>query len=108
MILTDKGRLAGQDLERYATEQVKVLLVRPDRRDEPYRFGDLSGVRQWIESVNDTLKGQLDRNATAGVLRQGCTSRIARACSLWPPRSGTTGASTHRSGDPQSPTTTDQ
>ena len=29
-----------------------LRLLRPDRRDETYRNGNLGGVRQWIESVN--------------------------------------------------------
>jgi hypothetical protein len=56
IVLCDKG-LAGREMERYAADQVKVLLVRPDRKDEPRRYGNLGGMRQWIESVNDTLKG---------------------------------------------------
>ena len=35
---------------------MSLELLRPDRKDETY----LGGVRQWIESVNQTLKGQLD------------------------------------------------
>jgi hypothetical protein len=36
-----------------------AVLVRPDRHDEPARFGTLRPVRQWNESVIDALKGQL-------------------------------------------------
>jgi hypothetical protein len=43
-----------------------VLLVRPDRKDESRRFGNLAGTRQWIESVNETLKGQLDLEPHGG------------------------------------------
>ena len=35
-----------------------MRLVRPDRRDEAPRHGTIGWIRQWIESVNDTLKGQ--------------------------------------------------
>jgi len=77
VVLTDKG-LAGRDMERYATEQVNVLLVRADRRDEPRRFGDLAGVRQWIESVNDTLKGQLDLERHGGRTVAGVYARVAQ------------------------------
>lgn len=31
-------------------------LIRPDRKDEKKRFGKLAPIRQWIESVFDTLK----------------------------------------------------
>jgi hypothetical protein len=87
VVLTDKG-LAGRDLERYATEQVQVLLVRPDRRDESRRFGDLAGVRQWIESVNDTLKGQLDlerhgARTPAGVYARVAQRILALAAVIW-------------------------
>lgn len=43
-----------------------LRLLRPDRRDESYRNGNLGGVRQWIESVNQTLKGQLDPETDGG------------------------------------------
>jgi hypothetical protein len=36
-----------------------LRLLRPDRRNEPARHGNLGGARQWIESVYDSLKGQL-------------------------------------------------
>src|SRR5450756_1613446 len=56
-VLADKG-LAGRDVEQQIAE-LGVRLLRPDRRNEPRRHGSLGGVRQWIESVFDTLKGQL-------------------------------------------------
>ncbi len=34
IVLSGKG-LAGLEMERYAVDQVEVLLVRPDRKDEP-------------------------------------------------------------------------
>ena len=87
VVLADKG-LAGRDMERYAAEQVGVLLVRPDRTDEPRRFGNLAGVRQWIESVNDTLKGQLDLEAhgarsAAGVYVRVAQRLLALAAAIW-------------------------
>ena len=87
VVLTDKG-LAGRDMERYAAEQVGVLLVRPDRKDEPHRFGRLAGVRQWIESVNDTLKGQLDleehhARTPAGVYARIAQRLLALAAAIW-------------------------
>jgi len=56
-VLADKG-LAGRDVEQQIAG-LGVRLLRPDRRNEPRRHGSLGGVRQWIESVFDTLKGQL-------------------------------------------------
>jgi len=87
LVLTDKG-LAGRQLERFAAEQVQVLLVRPDRRDEPRRFGNLAGMRQWIESVNDTLKGQLDLERHGGRTPAGVYARVAQrllalAAAIW-------------------------
>jgi len=77
IVLADKG-LAGKDMERYAADLVKVLLVRPDRRDEPRRYGNLGGMRQWIESVYDTIKGQLDLERHGGWTPAGVLTRIAQ------------------------------
>lgn len=87
VVLTDKG-LSGQGMERYCAEQVGVLLVRPDRKDEKRRFGNLAGVRQWIESVNDTLKGQLDLEGHGGRTPAGVYARVAQrllalAAAIW-------------------------
>ena len=40
-------------------------LIRPDRKDEPARFGKLARCRQWIEAMIDTLKVQLALETTA-------------------------------------------
>jgi hypothetical protein len=77
IVLADKG-LAGREMERYAAEEVKVLLARPDRKDERRRFGNLGGMRQWIESVNDTLKGQLDLERHGGRTPAGVYARVAQ------------------------------
>jgi hypothetical protein len=58
VILGDKG-FAGRDFEQFITEDLGAHLVRPDRKDEKPRFGRFGGIRQWIESVFDSLKGQL-------------------------------------------------
>lgn len=77
IVLTDKG-LSGRDLERYAAEQIGVLLARPDRRDETRRFGNLAGIRQWIEAIIDTLKGQLDLEHHGARTPAGVTTRVAQ------------------------------
>ena len=87
IVLADKG-LAGREMERYAADQVKVLLVRPDRKDEQRRYGNLGGMRQWIESVNDTLKGQLDleqhgARTPAGVFTRIAQRLLALAACIW-------------------------
>jgi hypothetical protein len=63
-------------------------LLRPDRKDETYRNGNLGGVRQWIESVNQTLKGQLDLEAhgartLTGVLTRVTQRLLAMAAGIW-------------------------
>jgi len=78
VVLADKA-LAGTAIERYAAEQVGVLLARPDRKDEKTRrFGNLAGVRQWIESVNQTLKGQLNLEGHGGRTPAGVYARVAQ------------------------------
>ena len=87
IVLADKG-LAGRELERYAAGQIKVLLVRPDRKDERHRYGNLGGMRQWIESVYDTLKDQLALERHGGRTPAGVFTRIAQrllalAAAIW-------------------------
>ena len=57
--MRDKG-FAGRDFEHLVTTGYGLHLVRPDRRDEAPHHGSIGWIPQWIESVNDTLKGQLD------------------------------------------------
>jgi hypothetical protein len=64
ILLADKG-FAGRDFDEFTTS-LGLRLRRPDRKDEICRNGDLGGVRQWIESVNQTLKGQLDLERHGG------------------------------------------
>jgi hypothetical protein len=52
-------------------------LVRPDRRNEPVRRGTLARVRQWIEAIIDTLKGQLTLEAHGGRTLAGVYARVA-------------------------------
>jgi hypothetical protein len=77
IVLADKG-LAGREMERYAADQARVLLARPDRKDEKRRFGNLAGMRQWIEAIIDTLKGQLDLERHGGRTPAGVFTRIAQ------------------------------
>jgi hypothetical protein len=77
IVLCDKG-LAGREMERYAASQIGVLLARPDRKDERRRFGNLAGMRQWIEAIIDTLKGQLDLERHGGRTPAGVFTRIAQ------------------------------
>jgi len=51
--------------------------LRPDRKDEPARNGSLGQVRQWIESVFWTCKGQLTLEAHGGRTLTGVCTRVA-------------------------------
>ena len=73
---------------RQVTATFGLRLVRPDRRDEPPRHGPIGWIRQWIESVNDTLKGQLglERHGgrtTAGIYARVAQRLLAMAVTIW-------------------------
>lgn len=85
-VLADKG-LAGRDIETQIAA-LGVRMLRPDRRDEKTRHGNLGGVRQWIESVYDTLKGQLGLEAHGARTPHGVFTRVAQrllalAAGIW-------------------------
>jgi hypothetical protein len=74
--LADKG-LAGRGFETLVGE-LGATLARPDRADEPYRFGSLGGVRQWVEAIFDTLKDQLGLERHGAHTPQGLWIRVAQ------------------------------
>jgi hypothetical protein len=76
-LIGDKG-FAGRDFEDLVAGGFGLRLVRPDRRDEAPRHGSIGWIRQWIESVNDTLKGQLDLERHGGRTAEGTCTRIAQ------------------------------
>lgn len=76
VLLADKG-FAGRQFKAL-TETMGLRLLRPDRKDETYTNGNLAGVRQWIESVNQTLKGQLDLEHHGGRTLTGVCTRVAQ------------------------------
>jgi len=85
-VIADKG-FAGADFEALMAE-LRAIFLRPDRKDEPARFGNLGGVRQTIESVFDTFKGQLSLEHHGAHTMPGLITRIAQrllalAASLW-------------------------
>jgi Transposase DDE domain len=87
VILGDKG-FAGKDFESFITEELGAYFARPDRRDEPARFGNLARIRQWVEAIFDTLKGQLDLEAHGGRTLAGVYTRVgqrllALTCAIW-------------------------
>jgi hypothetical protein len=76
VLLADKS-FSGKPFKKL-TETMGLRLLRPDRQDETYRNGNLGGVRQWIESVNQTLKGQLDLERHGGRTPHGMFTRVAQ------------------------------
>ena len=87
IILGDKG-FAGRDFEAFITGQLGAHLIRPDRKDEPARFGNLARYRQWIEAIIDTLKGQLTLEHHGGRTLAGACARVAArllalAAAIW-------------------------
>ncbi len=85
-IIADKG-FAGADFEQLVSA-LGGQLLRPDRKDEPHRHGSLAPIRQWIESIIDTLKGQLSLERHGAKTITGLAVRIASrllalAACLW-------------------------
>jgi len=85
-VLADKG-FAGADFEALMRE-LHAIFLRPDRKNEPARFGGLGSIRQWIESTIDTLKGQLSLEHHGAHTMPGLHTRIAQrllalAACLW-------------------------
>ena len=86
LILADKG-FAGRDFEQLVAGY-GASLARPDRADEPHRFGSLGRWRQWIESTFDTLKDQLGLERHGGRTVPGVVVRVAQrllalAAAIW-------------------------
>ena len=74
-VLADKG-FAGKEFEELMAN-LGCRFLRPDRKNEPRRNGSLGPVRQWIESVIWTCKGQLTLEAHGGRTVPGVCVRIA-------------------------------
>jgi hypothetical protein len=77
-IIADKGYVSAE-LDRYLAER-GVTLLRPSYRNRVPRPGErlLKPIRQLIESVNDTLKGQLDLELHGGRSIDGVGARIGQ------------------------------
>jgi hypothetical protein len=85
-VIADKG-FAGAEFEALMAE-LGAILLRPDRRDERPRFGGLGGIRQWVESIINTIKGQLSLERHGAHTMPGLICRIAQrllalAAGLW-------------------------
>jgi hypothetical protein len=78
LIIADKGYVSAE-LDRWLAEH-GVRLLRPSYRNRTPRPGEhlLKPIRQLIESVNDTLKGQLDLELHGGRTIEGVSARIAQ------------------------------
>ncbi|WP_445261029.1 IS982 family transposase, partial [Pseudonocardia sp. D17] len=77
-IIADKGYVS-RELDTYLAER-GVVLLRPSYRNRTPRPGEhlLKPIRQLIESVNDTLKGQLDLELHGGRSIDGVSARIGQ------------------------------
>lgn len=85
-VIADKG-FAGEEFERWMAGRGCTFL-RPDRKDEEPRVGALGRIRQWIESVFWTCKGQLGLERHGARTMPGLCTRIgirllALAAGLW-------------------------
>ncbi len=87
-MLEDKGFGSGPFEKDLAG--LGIDLLRPSRKREKRRYGEpmLKKVRQLIESVNDTLKGQLDLEVHGGQSIERAAIRVAQrvpalAAAIW-------------------------
>ena len=88
LLISDKGFSSGPFERELAGLEIELL--RPSRKREKERYGEpmLKKVRQLIESVNDTLKGQLDLERHGGQTFEGVAIRVAQrvlamAAAIW-------------------------
>ena len=70
------GERAGEEFEQIMLT-MGARFLRPDRKDEPRRYGSQGAIRQWIESVFWTCKGQLTLEAHGGRTIEGLCTRVA-------------------------------
>jgi hypothetical protein len=86
VVIGDKG-FAGTDFTRQMTE-LGIAFVRPDRRNETPRHGNLALIRQRIESIINTAKSQLSLERHGGRTPAGVMARVAQrilalAAAIW-------------------------
>jgi hypothetical protein len=85
-VIADKN-FSGTEFEQLMAGHGAHFL-RPDRRNEPRRYGSLGAVRQWIESTFWTCKGQLGLERHGARTLPGLGARIglrllALAAGIW-------------------------
>jgi GNAT superfamily N-acetyltransferase len=107
ILIADKNYY-GRDFEADLASQGIRLLRRP-RQGEPERAGGrfFKPLRQTVESIYDTLKGQLNLEQHGGHTKTGAWSAFCNGCWRCPPRCGTTTAPANQFDARYSPTTTD-
>jgi hypothetical protein len=86
VVIADKG-FAGEQFEAQMADR-GARFLRPDRKDEPRRFGSLGAIRQWIESVFWTCKGPLGLERHGARTLPGLAARVglrllALAAGIW-------------------------
>jgi hypothetical protein len=74
-VMADEG-FAGDEFEQIMAA-LGAHFLRPDRRDEPHRNGSLGPVRQRIESIIWTCKGQLSLEHHGARTLPGVCTRVA-------------------------------
>jgi hypothetical protein len=75
-VIGDKG-FAGEEFEQIAS-QLTAGFLRPDRKHETHRHGNLGGIRQWIESIIETTKSKLSLERHGGRTLEGVWARICQ------------------------------
>ena len=83
LLVTDKGFSSTAFEKELAEKELAeqgIEFLRPSLRREKKRYGEpmLKEVRQLIESVNDTLKGQLDLEQHGGLTFEGVAVRVTQ------------------------------
>jgi len=87
LLISDKG-FAGRDFEQLLASY-SITPLRPSRADAQARHGEpmLNKVRELIESVNGTLKGQIDLEdpgrSCAGIAIRVAQRILAVAATIW-------------------------
>lgn len=96
-LIGDKNHF-GREFEQQLAE-LDIRLLRPARKGEAERAGSqlFRPLRQVIESINETFKGQLDLERHRGRTPAGVAVRVLQRSSRSPPPSGTTTTSASRS-----------
>ena len=105
VILGDKG-FAGKDFETFVHDQLGAHLIRPDRKNEPARFGNLAATANESKGSSTPSKDNSPWNTTAHAPSPASTPPSPPASSPSQQRSGTTGTPEHPPNAPLPPTTT--